>query len=59
MKKTYIIPSAEAISFEVENMVAASPIQSIAGDSGLQKGTGETPTTADVKTNTVEWEKWD
>ena len=58
MKKTYIIPSAEAISFEVENMIAAS-IKEVGGDSGLQKGRGETPNSADVKTNTVEWEKWD
>ena len=58
MKKTYIIPSAEAIAFEVENMIANS-IQSVGGDAGITKGVGTAPTSADVKTNTVEWEKWD
>ena len=58
MKKTYIIPVAESISFEVESMIANS-IKSVAGNSGITVGEGETPTTADVKTNTVEWEKWD
>ncbi|MBR6129664.1 MAG: hypothetical protein IKQ07_08550 [Bacteroidaceae bacterium] len=58
MKKTYIIPVAESISFEVESMIANS-VQSVAGDSDLQIGTGDAPATADVKTNTVEWEKWD
>lgn len=58
MKKTYIIPVAESISFEVESMIANS-IKQVAGDSGITIGEGTAPATADVKTNTVEWEKWD
>ena len=53
-----IVPGIIGISFEVESMIANS-VQSVAGDSDLQIGTGDAPATADVKTNTVEWEKWD
>jgi len=58
MKKTYIIPVAESISFEVESMIANS-IQTVGGNTGITKGEGEAPASGDVKVNTVEWEKWD
>lgn len=50
MKKTYIIPATKVEFAVVEQMLAAS-IRQVGGDSGLQIGTGETPTNADVKEN--------
>ena len=59
MKKTYIIPVAEPVYVQAENMIAAS-ITGVGGDSDIQIGEGEAPGTADVKkVNTVEWEDWD
>ena len=55
MKKTYIIPATKVESAVVEQMLANS-ITQIGGDSGLGKGTGETPTDADVKESDGFWD---
>ena len=58
MKKTYIIPVAEPVYVQAENMIAAS-ITQVGGDAQIEIGEGEAPATADVKVNPVEWEDWD
>ena len=50
MKKNYIIPAMQLMEMGAESMVAAS-ITSISGNSGIEIGTEETPTEADVNTN--------
>jgi hypothetical protein len=50
MKKNYIIPAMQLMEMGAESMVAAS-ITNITGDSGIEKGTGDIPTEADVNTN--------
>jgi len=57
-KKTYISPAIKnETALDTESMIAAS-ITGVGGDSGLQPGTGETPTTADSK-ESVDWDIWD
>ena len=61
MKKNYISPEVNITYVEAHNMIAAS-VTNVGGDSGIEKGDGETPTEADAKgyrTTTVEWENWE
>ncbi len=48
MKKTYSAPEVYTYVTMPENLIAAS-IKTVSGNSGIQMGTGETPTDADVK----------
>lgn len=53
MKKNYIAPSVYVQMIHAENMIAAS-ITTIGGNAGIEKGTGDIPTEADVKGNLFE-----
>ena len=48
MKKTYISPTLKVKQIVLEQIMQTS-ITNIGGNSGLEKGTGETPTEADAK----------
>ena len=54
MKKIYIIPATKVEAAVIEEMIASS-ITEVGGNSGLQIGTGETPTNADTKEDSF-WE---
>ena len=58
MKKNYIAPSVYVQMIHAENMIAAS-ITKIGGDAGIEIGTGEIPTEADVKGNIFEESDFD
>ncbi len=57
MKKTYMTPALRVKRIQTERMVAAS-ITGVGGNSGIGKGTGETPTNADTK-GSGDWNIWD
>ncbi len=48
MKKVYIAPVTEIAGEELETMICSS-IVGIGGDSGLELGTGDAPTSADSR----------
>jgi len=48
MKKTYMTPALSEHTIQTEMLIAAS-ITNVGGTSGIDMGTGETPTDADVK----------
>ena len=50
MKKTYISPAMDVTRVIAEQMIAAS-IANVGGNSDIQLGDGETPTTADAPVN--------
>lgn len=54
MKKTYIAPLME-VEVLLEDEMLATSITGIAGDSGMQQGTGDVPTDADVSEQLLVW----
>ena len=54
MKKTYIAPLMEVEVLFEDEMLATS-ITDIAGDSGMELGTGDVPTDADVSEQIFVW----
>lgn len=58
MKKTYIAPQMEVTQVGMVQMLAAS-IVSVGGDSDLNIGEGDIPTSADVKGSIFEESPWD
>lgn len=54
MKKTYIAPLMEVEVLFEDEMLATS-ITGITGDSGMEQGTGDVPTDADVSEQLLVW----
>ena len=63
-KKTYLAPATIITDVNLQPLMNPASITSIGGNSGIQKGTGDTPTEADSRrrrrrTDWEDEEEWD